>query len=114
MQDRQQARHLHEDLDFIGLRAQATAVGLLQLSAELVKAGVLGKDAIQRVKDAILQDLCVSNPRAHQRGEFEHTLRKRLDAIFPKCEAPQETPAVGGIDTMKSALRPDVGTPDGA
>lgn len=32
-----QARELHRTLDFIGLRAQATTVGLIQLCTELVR-----------------------------------------------------------------------------
>jgi hypothetical protein len=44
---------LHDMIGFVGLRAQATAVGLLQLAAELKRAGVLDDDAIGRIKDAI-------------------------------------------------------------
>lgn len=109
MDERQQARQLHDDLEFIGLRAQATSVGLVQLCAELVKAGVLGEDSIQRVKDAIHRDLCVSNPRIHHRGEFEDTLRKRLDAIFPRCDAPDRQAQIGDVADMRSALRPEAG-----
>lgn len=41
-----QARELHRTLEYIGLRAQATTVGLIQLCTELVTAGVLGDDAV--------------------------------------------------------------------
>ena len=104
--EREQARRLHNDLEFIGLRAQATSVGLLQLCAELVQAGVLEGVAIQRIKDAIHSEISVSNRRAHARAEFEDTLRKRLDAIFPQCEDARRMSPVGDVHDMQMALEP--------
>lgn len=83
--DREQtteALKLHENLEYIGLRAQATSVGLLQLCAELVSAGVLGDEAIERIKDAIREDIMVSRKRMYDRTEFEAMLRERLDRVF--------------------------------
>jgi hypothetical protein len=104
--DKEQALELHRDLDFIGLRAQATTVGLLQLCAELVKVGVLDGEAIGRIKEAITWDITVSNPRVHDRAEFETTLRKRLDAIFPRAEDAHRASRVGNVQDMQSALIP--------
>ena len=81
--DSKEARQLHDTVGYIGLRAQSTAIGLLQLTTELVRAGVLGDDAIQRIKDAILTDLFLSRPRSRARDEYETMLRKRLDALIP-------------------------------
>lgn len=73
---------LHETISFLGLRAQATAVGLLQLSAELVRAGVLQEDAVGRIKDAIAKDIALSRPRSAPREDYERSIRERLDALF--------------------------------
>lgn len=53
------ARERHRTLDFIGLRAHATAVGLIQLCEELLNAGVLSADGLDRIKDAICSELAV-------------------------------------------------------
>jgi hypothetical protein len=86
--EKEQAIRLHECLDFIGLRAQATSVGLLQLCTELVAVGVLDGAAVERIKRAIQKDITISRRGAkHGQDEFESTLRKRLDSVFPSCEA---------------------------
>lgn len=81
MDEREEIR-LHETVTFVGLRAQATAVGLLQLSAELVRAGVLDQPAVNRIKDAIAKDIALSRPRSASREEYERTVRERLDGLF--------------------------------
>ena len=73
---------LHETISFVGLRAQATTVGLLQLSAELVRAGVLDDAALSRIKDAIAKDIALSRPRSADREEYDRSLRARLDSLF--------------------------------
>lgn len=102
-----EARELHRTLEFIGLRAQATTVGLLQLSSELVKAGVLDGDAIARIKEAIHREIIVSHPRGHFREEFEQMLQQRLDVIFPSPSAADDMAQVGTVQDMKTALDPD-------
>ena len=102
-----QAKDLHRTLEFIGLRAQATSVGLIQLCAELVRAGVLNDDAIERIKDAIYRDITVSRPRSSSSGEFERTLRQRLNAIFPHAESTEQRTPVGTLKEMESALDPE-------
>jgi hypothetical protein len=100
------ARELHGTLDFIGLRAQATTVGLIQLCAELVRAGVLDDDAVSRIKAAIHRELTVSHPRGHNRAEFDETLRQRLDAIFPRAGQAEPREPVGSLADMETALVP--------
>ena len=99
-----EARELHNSLEFIGLRAQATTVGLLQLCAELVKAGILDDAAVQRIKDAIRVELNLSHRKGHYREEFDTTLRQRLDAIFPHCHDAHRAQPVGTHEDMQSAL----------
>lgn len=102
----EQARELHRTLEFIGLRAQATTVGLLQLCAELVNAGVLHDDAIERIKEAIYRELTATSPRGYNRAEFEKTLRQRLDSIFPHAKDPEPRARVGTVDDMETSLDP--------
>lgn len=80
--DDQKHRRLHESLGFLGLRGAATARGLLQLTAELVRAGVLDEEAVNRIKDAIACDLVLSRPRSAWRGDIESSIRERLDDLF--------------------------------
>jgi hypothetical protein len=102
-----QAKDLHRTLEFIGLRAQATSVGLIQLCAELVRAGVLDDDAIRRIKDAIHRDITVSRPRSGSSEEFDRTLRQRLDAVFPQAERPEQRAPIGDLTEMENALAPE-------
>ena len=102
--EKEQAIRLHECLDFIGLRAQATSVGLLQLCAELVAVGVLDDAAVGRIKNAIRKDITVSRRRKHGQDEFEETLRKRLDSVFPTCAAPRAG-LVGTAEDMRDAMQ---------
>ena len=85
-------KKLRETVDLLGLRAQVTAVGLVQLSVELAKAGVLSNDALGRIKDAICGDLMLGRPAAVKREEYERTIRRRLDALFTGEEPVGPTP----------------------
>lgn len=107
----EQARELHRTLEFIGLRAQATTVGLLQLCAELVRAGVLNDDAIERIKQSIFQEIAVNQPRGYNRAEFERTLRQRLDSIFPRAMDGEPRARVGTVDEMETSLDPKAAKP---
>jgi len=75
-------RKLRETVDLLGFRAQATAVGLVQLAVELKAVGVLDAAAVGRIKDAICGDLMLSRPSCVERAEYERTLRRRLDGLF--------------------------------
>ena len=75
-------RRLHETINFVGLRAHATAVGLLQLTSELVRAGVLDDAALSRIKDAIGRELALSRPSRVSAADFDRSTRARLDLLF--------------------------------
>lgn len=81
-EETEKARVLDDTLEFIGLRAQATTVGLIQLCTELVASGVLNDEALERIKEAIFREIAVTHLRGHDRAEFERTLKQRLDVIF--------------------------------
>ena len=103
--EREQAVRLHECLDFIGLRAQATSVGLLQLCAELVRVGVLDDEAVDRIKGAIQKDITVSRRGGKQgHDQFEATQRKRLDSVFPSCDKAGAVGPVGTARDMQEAM----------
>ncbi|WP_147366918.1 hypothetical protein [Aurantiacibacter zhengii] len=107
----ERARELHRTLEFIGLRAQATTVGLLQLCAELVNAGVLNDDAIERIKQSIFREIAANQPRGYNRAEFERTLKQRLDAIFPHAADAEPRGRVGTVDEMETSLDPETARP---
>lgn len=108
-QETEQARELHRTLEFIGLRAQATTVGLIQLCAELVAAGLLKDEAVERIKDAIFREIAVTHPRGYNRAEFERTLRARLDAIFPRSNDAEPRSPVGTVADLESRLDAETG-----
>ncbi|HEX3888018.1 MAG TPA: hypothetical protein VHW05_11015 [Phenylobacterium sp.] len=91
--DESEEIRFHETVSFVGLRAQATAVGLLQLTAELVRAGVLDDGAVTRIKDAIAKDIALSRPRNASREEYERSIRERLDGLFAGREPVGGEPA---------------------
>lgn len=84
-EDEKKARALHLTLELIGLRAQATAVGFLQLCSELRRSGAIDDAAVDRIKQAIATDIIVSRTAPRGREEFERSLRKRLDVMFEKA-----------------------------
>ena len=75
-------QRLHDAVGFVGLRAQATAVGLLQLSLELRRVGVIDEAAIDRIKEAIAKDISLSCPRSQPKRDFITNIRSRLDRLF--------------------------------
>lgn len=92
-------RKLHETLDLLGLRAQAAAVGMIQLSVELNRAGVLGADALCRIKDAIFGEISLHRPASVPKEEYDRTIRRRLDALFAGDEVlgVKPPPAVAAV-----------------
>lgn len=69
-------------LDAVSLRAHATAVGLVQLTVELQRAGVIGEEAVTRIKDAMVSEICATRPRTSVRAVYEADIRDRLDRLF--------------------------------
>ena len=80
--DNRLEKKLHDTIGLIGLRAQATAVGLLQLSAELKRAGVIDEQAIGRITDAIAKEIFLSRPRSFHNEDFDINLKRRLGRLF--------------------------------
>ncbi|WP_022686389.1 hypothetical protein [Sphingomonas phyllosphaerae] len=74
-------KRLHFDVVNVGLRAQATAVGLVRLCVELRDAGVLHETALTRIKDAIADEVSVAGPRRNAQ-EYRLEVRERLDQLF--------------------------------
>ena len=109
----EQARELHRTLEFIGLRAQATTVGMLQLCAELVRAGTLQQDAVERIKHSIFREIAVNQPSGYNRAEFERTLKHRLDSIFPSANECRPRADVGTVDDMQSSFEAETASSGG-
>lgn len=80
-------KRLHDAIDLVGMRAQATTVGLIQLSIELRRAGVLDDDAVGRIKEAIAKEICLGAPKSVPQENFRENLHKRLDRLFAGEEA---------------------------
>jgi hypothetical protein len=79
----EERRKLHFDLAKVGLRAQATAVGLVQLCLELRRTSVLDDPAVERIKDAIADEVSVTAPRRMvASSEYRADIRARLDRLF--------------------------------
>ena len=87
---------LHLAVDAIGMRAQATAVGLVQLSIELRRAGLLDQETFDRVKRAIADEISQSRRRSANKAEFEADVRDCLDRIFAGSEMVGPLPTRSG------------------
>jgi hypothetical protein len=97
---REEDKRLHYELGNVGLRAQATATGFIQLCAELRDAGVLGEEAIERIKDRIARDITLSAPRSLTPEAYKRDVRARLDRLFAGCET------VGNADALSFGAQP--------
>ena len=75
-------KRLHHEIGYVGLRAQATAVGLIQLTIELNAAGVLADEAVDRIKDSIAREIAFTCPRSVPREAYGRDVRARLDRLF--------------------------------
>jgi hypothetical protein len=75
-------RKLHFDLTNVGLRAQATAVGLVQLCIELQRTKVLDEAAVERIKQAIADEVSLSAPRSISAHKYRTEIKTRLDQLF--------------------------------
>ncbi|GAA4766619.1 hypothetical protein GCM10023219_10020 [Stakelama sediminis] len=89
------AKRLHSSLEFIGIRTQATAAGLLQLCRELAGAGVLDAGAVSRIRDTIVNDIALDCPRSMSRDQYQAMVRERLDSLLtdPVGKKPQGSAA---------------------
>jgi hypothetical protein len=94
-------KKLHFELTNVGLRAQATAVGLVQLCFELRRADVLDAAAIERIKDAIADQVPVIGTRRVASQAYREDIRARLDRLFA---GEQE---IGRADALSFGAAPD-------
>ena len=105
MDRHEEARRLNSTVGLVGLRAQATAVGLVQLCSELRDAGVLNDAAIGRIKSAIADQIIVSYKPSRGREDFETSIHRRLDQLFPlKGQGGNPAAAVGTSHDMQHDL----------
>jgi hypothetical protein len=98
--DAREGKKLHDAIGFVGLRAHATAVGLIQLTSELAAAGVLDQAAVGRIKVKIAQDLALNMPPHAIKEDFEEQTRQRLDRLFSgeeKLEPLETVPSTPGL-----------------
>jgi hypothetical protein len=98
------ARRLNSEVGLVGLRAQATAVGLLQLCSELLRAGVIDDDAIGRIKDAIADQIVVSYKAPRGRDAFAASIHRRLDRLFPASGEQGPADRVGTSQDLRAGL----------
>ena len=82
-------RQLHDNIGLLGIRAQATMVGLVKLADELVQAGVLPAPALDQ--DAIVRELSAHRPPASSSRD-SGAARDGLDALFAGDETVGELP----------------------
>jgi hypothetical protein len=94
-------RRLHFDLINVGLRAQATAAGLVRLCIELRDANVLTEDALERIKGAIADDVSLTAPRGIPARDYRHEIKDRLDLLFTGSKE------VGPADALAFGAEPD-------
>jgi hypothetical protein len=78
--DEREERRVHDAMDFIGLRALATAAGLIRMCTELRRVGILDEDAITRIKESMAREIALSHRGAFEK-EFQIAMQ-RLDALF--------------------------------
>jgi hypothetical protein len=78
----QDHHRVHLALEFLGMRAQATAMGLVQLCTELRRAGVIDQAAVDRVKESIAEEIAEHAPRTVAKQQYLRDIRGRLDRIF--------------------------------
>ncbi len=75
-------RSMHYDLTNVGMRAQATAAGLVQLCIELHRLNVLDDGAVGRIKTAIADEIITCASRPIDRKDYRRDVRSRLDRLF--------------------------------
>ena len=79
--DERELRRIHDTIDYLGMRAQATAAGLIQLTIELRRSGVIEEDAVARIKESIANEVALSRPRVPFQQEVQNVMQ-RLDKLF--------------------------------
>lgn len=94
-------KKLHFDVTNVGLRAQATAVGLVQLCLELRRTNILDEAAIERIKNTIADEVSVTAPRALASQRYRGEVKTRLDKLFAGGHE------VGSAEALSFGATPD-------
>ena len=81
-QPTEKQKQLHHDVTNVGLRAQATAVGLIQLCIELRKSNALSEEGLGNVKKAIADELLIGPSRRYCSRAQRVEIETRIDRIF--------------------------------
>lgn len=95
-------KKLHFEVTNVGLRAHATAVGLVQLCIELQRAKVLDDAAMERIKGVIADEVSVAAPRAVSCQSYRNDVKTRLDRLFA---GEQE---LGPADALAFGAKPEL------
>ena len=95
-------KRIHESLDLLGVRAQAAAIGMIQITIELNRVGVLDEAALGRIKDAIFGEISLSRPVSVAKDEYEQSVRRRLDALFSGTETLRSAPLAAAATTAEA------------
>jgi hypothetical protein len=80
--DYAKAKQVNMDVDLVGFRAHAAAVGLLQLIKELRVAGNLSDAAVNRIRDAVIDNFSVTRSSHEPEEHFRSRLQTRLDRLL--------------------------------
>ena len=75
-------KRLHNDVTNVGLRAQATAAGLIQLCIELKSTNILSEESLTRIKKAIGDELAIGPYRRTASRDQRSEIDDRLDRLF--------------------------------
>jgi hypothetical protein len=75
-------KRVHDSIELVGMRAQATTVGLIQLTIEMHRASLLDGPAVDRIKEAIAKEISLNRPKSVSAENFDEHLRERLDRLF--------------------------------
>jgi hypothetical protein len=95
--------NIHLFIGMLGMRAQATAAGLVQLCNELHSSGLLDDHAVGRIKDAIAEELAQNAPRSTTKQAYLSSIHDRLDKVFGGREPVGRFPPDFTADTNSGA-----------
>lgn len=79
--DLNEASGRHTAVYLAGVRARAVAIGMVQLIKELSGAGALDNAAIDRIRDAVADEMTVVRPVGQPADEFRQGVKDRLDRL---------------------------------
>ena len=72
----------HSAIYLAGFRSRAVAIGMVQLIKELSASGALDSSAVDRIKDAVADELTVARPLGQAADEFREDVKAKLDRLL--------------------------------